>query len=143
MWLHVCSLCPTLPVYDPLCLPSFPALLLSFPAAFADPPASHVCVALLPHPLHPSPPSPTQPTRAHLAHPPPCAAHHLPVTLPSRGLQALCTRLQRPFRVRLDNLTAVRLGGSTNVLAVYVDPDNGDRGGRAHGSGWWCEGGGL
>ena len=31
----------------------------------------------------------------------------------------------------------------TQVLAVYVDPDNGDQGGRAHGSGWWYEGGGL
>ena len=29
------------------------------------------------------------------------------------------------------------------MLAVFVDPDNGDRGGRAHGSGWWYEGGGL
>ena len=95
-----------------------------------------------------------------------------------------------PFRVRLDNLTAIRLGNSgynvrhadgererarerereslvsthprldcalkrpcnvapprptplTQVLAVYVDPDNGDQGGRAHGSGWWYEGGGL
>ena len=49
-----------------------------------------------------------------------------------------------PFRVRLDNSTAIRLGNSSyNVLAVYVDPDNGDQGGRAHGSGWWYEGGGL
>ena len=92
-----------------------------------------------------------------------------------------------PFRVRLDNSTAIRLGYNvrhadgerehararereslvsthprldcalkrpcnvappgptplTQVLAVYVDPDNGDQGGRAHGSGWWYEGGGL
>ncbi len=32
---------------------------------------------------------------------------------------------------------------ATQVLAVYVDPDNGDQGGRARGSGWWYEGGGL
>lgn len=52
-----------------------------------------------------------------------------------------------PFRVRLDNLTNVRLGDSSvrmpNVLSVFVDPDNGDEGGRTQGSGWWYEGGGL
>ena len=47
-----------------------------------------------------------------------------------------------PFRVRLDNITGVVIGGS-NQLAVFVDPDNGDRGGQDHGSGWWYEGGGL
>lgn len=82
------------------------------------------------HPRPPSPPAPTQPTRP-LRGAPPAAA--------SRPF----AHASRPFRIRLDNLTAIRLGGSTNVLAVYVDPDNGDRGGRAHGSGWWCEGGGL
>ena len=133
MWLHVCSLCPPLPVYDPL----YP-LLLSFPAALADPLASHVCVALPPHPLHPSPPSPTQPTRAHPAHPPPARR-----TTCRPAASRPFAHVSRPFRIRLDNLTVIRLGGSTNVLAVYVDPDNGDRGGRAHGSGWWCEGGGL
>ena len=47
-----------------------------------------------------------------------------------------------PFRLRLDNITAVKYGTS-NVIAVFVDPDNGDSGGRDHGSGWWYEGGGL
>ena len=47
-----------------------------------------------------------------------------------------------PFRVRLDNVTAVRIGGP-NSIAVFVDPDNGDEGARDHGSGWWYEGGGL
>ena len=47
-----------------------------------------------------------------------------------------------PFRVRLDNITNVKVGGK-NVVAVFVDPDNGDTGGRDHGSGWWYEGGGL
>jgi hypothetical protein len=47
-----------------------------------------------------------------------------------------------PFRVRLDNLTDVKMG-QRNVVAVFVDPDNGDEGGRDHGSGWWYEGGGL
>ncbi|KAL1520787.1 hypothetical protein AB1Y20_022351 [Prymnesium parvum] len=47
-----------------------------------------------------------------------------------------------PFRVRLDNLTSVAVGGE-NTIAVFVDPDNGDEGGRDHGSGWWYEGGGL
>ena len=41
-----------------------------------------------------------------------------------------------PFRVRLDNLTAARVGGA-NVVAVFVEPDNGDEGGRESGSGWW------
>lgn len=52
-----------------------------------------------------------------------------------------------PFRVRLDNLTALRVGASSdatpNVLSVFVDPDNGAEGARTHGSGWWYEGGGL
>jgi len=52
-----------------------------------------------------------------------------------------------PFRVRLDNLTALRLGADAekepNVIAVFIDPDNGDEGARDHGSGWWYEGGGL
>ena len=50
-----------------------------------------------------------------------------------------------PFRVRLDNTTNLKLGGSSskNVISVFVDPDNGDSGGRDHGSGWWYEGGGL
>ena len=47
-----------------------------------------------------------------------------------------------PFRVRLDNHTAVRFGAK-NLISVFVDPDNGDEGGRDHGSGWWYEGGGL
>ena len=47
-----------------------------------------------------------------------------------------------PFRLRLDNITSVRYGTPT-VMAVYVDPDNGDGGDRSHGSGWWYEGGGL
>lgn len=47
-----------------------------------------------------------------------------------------------PFRLRLDNISAVKYGSPT-VLAVYVDPDNGDSGSRDHGSGWWYEGGGL
>ena len=47
-----------------------------------------------------------------------------------------------PFRVRLDNLTSVAYGAKSTV-AVYVDPDNGDLGGRESGSGWWYEGGGL
>jgi hypothetical protein len=33
--------------------------------------------------------------------------------------------------------------GETNEITVFVDPDNGDGGGTAHGSGWWYEGGGL
>lgn len=32
-----------------------------------------------------------------------------------------------PFRVRLDNVSAVKVG-EENVLAVFVDPDNGDEG---------------
>ena len=49
-----------------------------------------------------------------------------------------------PFLVRLDNLT-VTYGSSAekNSIAVFVDPDNGDFGGPAKGSGWWYEGGGL
>ena len=47
-----------------------------------------------------------------------------------------------PFRVRLDNITAINVGGE-NTIAVFVDPDNGDSGGKDHGSGWWYEGGGL
>ena len=31
----------------------------------------------------------------------------------------------------------------SNTIAVFVDPNNGDEGGRARGSGWWYEGGGL
>ena len=42
-----------------------------------------------------------------------------------------------PFRVRLDNVSGVHVGGAPNVLAVFVDPDNGDEGGRTRGSGWW------
>ena len=50
-----------------------------------------------------------------------------------------------PFRLRLDNITAVRFGagGRDNEIAVFVDPDNGEDGARDHGSGWWYEGGGL
>jgi len=47
-----------------------------------------------------------------------------------------------PFRIRLDNITSIKIGGS-NEITVFVDPDNGDSGGRTHGSGWWYEGGGL
>mmetsp|Transcript_74736 Transcript_74736/g.167608 ORF Transcript_74736/g.167608 Transcript_74736/m.167608 type:complete len:905 (-) Transcript_74736:54-2768(-) len=47
-----------------------------------------------------------------------------------------------PFRVRLDNITAINIG-SKNVISIFVDPDNGDEGGIDHGSGWWYEGGGL
>lgn len=47
-----------------------------------------------------------------------------------------------PFQLRLDNISAVKIGEPT-VVAVFVDPDNGDSGGRDHGSGWWYEGGGL
>ena len=47
-----------------------------------------------------------------------------------------------PFRVRLDNITTVKVG-TQNTIAVFVDPDNGDTGSRDHGSGWWYEGGGL
>lgn len=47
-----------------------------------------------------------------------------------------------PFRVRLDNITTIKMGGA-NEIAVFVDPDNGDTGARDHGSGWWYEGGGL
>jgi len=47
-----------------------------------------------------------------------------------------------PFRVRLDNITNIEVGGSSTI-AIFVDPDNGDDGGREHGSGWWYEGGGL
>lgn len=44
-----------------------------------------------------------------------------------------------PFNVPL------RIGKGDNVhtIAVFVDPDNGDKGGPDHGSGWWYEGGGL
>lgn len=47
-----------------------------------------------------------------------------------------------PFRLRLDNITSVEYGSPTE-LAIFVDPDNGDYGGRTHASGWWYEGGGL
>mmetsp|Transcript_65383 Transcript_65383/g.120535 ORF Transcript_65383/g.120535 Transcript_65383/m.120535 type:complete len:905 (-) Transcript_65383:261-2975(-) len=47
-----------------------------------------------------------------------------------------------PFRVRLDNITTVKLG-QKNTIAIFVDPDNGDEGWRDRGSGWWYEGGGL
>jgi hypothetical protein len=47
-----------------------------------------------------------------------------------------------PFRLHLSNLTAVRYG-EPSLIAVFVDPDNGDAGGQRHGSGWWYEGGGL
>lgn len=47
-----------------------------------------------------------------------------------------------PFRLRLDNISAINVGGQ-NEIAVFVDPDNGDSGSRDHGSGWWYEGGGL
>jgi beta-galactosidase/beta-glucuronidase len=46
-----------------------------------------------------------------------------------------------PFFVPLDGEDDSSNG--TNTVAVYVDPDNGDDGGRARGSGWWYEGGGL
>jgi hypothetical protein len=54
-----------------------------------------------------------------------------------------------PFRVEL---TPHNLGlldnsssNSSNIhtIAVFVDPNNGDRGGPGRGSGWWYEGGGL
>lgn len=47
-----------------------------------------------------------------------------------------------PFRV---DLPSEILSNDINqqTIAVYVDPDNGDGGGRARGSGWWYEGGGL
>jgi len=49
-----------------------------------------------------------------------------------------------PFRVRLDNTSALRFGdGAPNLVSVFVDPDNGDEGGAERGSGWWYEGGGL
>ncbi len=32
---------------------------------------------------------------------------------------------------------------SPNIIAIFVDPDNGDQGARTHASGWWYEGGGL
>ena len=158
---HVCGytcapsapLCPSLPLSAPLCP-------LSAPAVVAVPPTLRPPTSLsrlhpsttahrssphpiphLPNPAHPSPspphPSPPQPTPAH------------PSPLPARRTtcRPAASRpfppASRPFRVRLDNITAIRLGGSTNVVAVYVDPDNGDRGGRTHGSGWWYEGGGL
>ena len=47
-----------------------------------------------------------------------------------------------PFRLRLDNITSIK-AAEKNAIAVFVDPDNGDGGGRDHGSGWWYEGGGL
>lgn len=47
-----------------------------------------------------------------------------------------------PFRLHLSNLTDV-VYGKPSVLSVFVDPDNGDEGGRRHASGWWYEGGGL
>lgn len=47
-----------------------------------------------------------------------------------------------PFRLRLDNITGVQHDEPT-VVAVFVDPDNGDIGGQERGSGWWYEGGGL
>lgn len=47
------------------------------------------------------------------------------------------------FRVRLDNETSLQPAGKTNSLTVFVDPDNGDQGGRDSGSGWWYEGGGI
>lgn len=43
-----------------------------------------------------------------------------------------------PFRLRLDNISAINVGGQ-NEIAVFVDPDNGDSGSRDHGSGWWCK----
>jgi len=49
-----------------------------------------------------------------------------------------------PFRIRLDNVSSVRFGGNApNVIAAFVDPDNGPEGGREGGSGWWYEGGGI
>ena len=103
---------------------------LSAPAAFAVPPTPHPSASFF------RPTSFTQPTAAHPAHARPRQPTHAHPRQPLRGAS-------RPFRVRLDNLTAISLGGGTNVVAVYVDPDNGDRGGRSHGSGWWYEGGGL
>lgn len=47
-----------------------------------------------------------------------------------------------PFRLRLDNLSAISWG-EINQIAILVDPDNGRGGGVDRGSGWWYEGGGL
>lgn len=49
-----------------------------------------------------------------------------------------------PFRLRLDNISSViPAGKGENTLALFVDPDNGEHGGRRKGSGWWYEGGGI
>ena len=39
------------------------------------------------------------------------------------------------FSVRLDNQPALTAG--ENVVAVWVDPNDGDQGGKDHASGWW------
>jgi hypothetical protein len=44
-----------------------------------------------------------------------------------------------PFKVELD---ATLAGRKNYTIAVFVDPDNGDDGSIARGSGWWYEGGG-
>lgn len=49
-----------------------------------------------------------------------------------------------PFRVHLGiHPHGIVSASAVNTIVVYVDPDNGDAGGRDHGSGWWYEGGGL
>ena len=48
-----------------------------------------------------------------------------------------------PFTIPLDK-SFVNFGiDNPNTIAVFVDPDNGEEGGKARGSGWWYEGGGL
>jgi beta-galactosidase len=47
-----------------------------------------------------------------------------------------------PFKIPLDSVATFGQD-NPNIIAVFVDPDNGDNGGRSHGSGWWYEGGGL
>jgi hypothetical protein len=47
-----------------------------------------------------------------------------------------------PFSIQLDSIATFGQD-NPNTIAVFVDPDNGDQGGRSHGSGWWYEGGGL
>lgn len=46
-----------------------------------------------------------------------------------------------PFRIELE--PDLLRSGEKQIVAVFVDPDNGDSGGISRGSGWWYEGGGL
>ena len=41
------------------------------------------------------------------------------------------------FAVRLDNETALKPAGQKNMLALFVDPEDGAEGGARKGSGWW------